>query len=225
VYDYAIGGIAVPPGDQNAGWSDGMRTRRSNNSVVVVVFIVIVIAALLAHRTRQVTGRNAPEATSQPSSQTAAVEPRIGPPDIYPDPVRTPGATNPDITPDNIHENICNPNWSTKSIRPPVNYTNRLKTEQIQEYADADTNPRDYEEDHLIPLELGGNPKDPRNLWPEPYDTSIPDGGARYKDKVENYLHNQVCVGNLTLDQAQKEIVNDWYRVYSTSVRHEGSDR
>ena len=138
---------------------------------------------------------------------------------FIPTPIRTPGATNPDITPDNIHENICNPNWSTKSIRPPVNYTNRLKIEQIQEYADADTNPRDYEEDHLIPLEIGGNPTDPRNLWPEPYDTSIPDGGARYKDKVENYLHKQVCAGNLTLDQAQKEIANDWYRVYTTSVR------
>ena len=55
---------AVPSGDQNAVWSDGMRAKRSNNSVVVVVFIVIVIAALLAHRTRQVTGRNAPEAPS-----------------------------------------------------------------------------------------------------------------------------------------------------------------
>ena len=108
-----------------------MRARRLNNSVVVVVFIVIVIAALLAHRTRQVTGRISPEAPSQPSSQTVAVEPRIGPPDIYPDPVRTPGATNPDITPENIHENICNLNWPTKSIRPLVNYTNRLKTEQI----------------------------------------------------------------------------------------------
>jgi hypothetical protein len=127
--------------------------------------------------------------------------------------------------PDNIHETICNPNWSTKSIRPPVNYTNKLKTEQIREYADTDTNPRDYEEDHLIPLELGGSPTAPRNLWPEPYDTSIPDGGVRYKDKVENYLHIQVCAGNLTLDQAQKEIVNDWYRAYTTSVRHEGSDR
>ena len=77
----------------------------------------------------------------------------------------------------------------------------------------------------MIPLELGGNPKDPRNLWPEPYDPSIPDGGARYKDKVENYLHIQVCAGNLTLDQAQQEIVNDWYRVYTTSVRDEGADR
>jgi hypothetical protein len=195
-----------------------MRTRRSSNSVVVVLFIVIIIAAFFAHRTTQVTGRNPPDPPSQPSSQAVPVEARIGPPDIYPDPVRTPGATNPDITPDNIQENICNPNWSTKSIRPPVNYTNRLKAEQIREYADADTNPRDYEEDHLIPLEIGGNPTDPRNLWPELYDASIPDGGARSKDKVENYLHKQVCAGDITLDRAQKEIASDWYRVYTASV-------
>ena len=106
-----------------------------------------------------------------------------------------------------------------------MNYTNRLKIEQIQEYADADTNPRDYEEDHLIPLEIGGNPTDPRNLWPEPYHTSIPDGGARFKDKVENYLHKQVCAGNLSLDQAQAEIASDWYLVYTTFVRHQGAQR
>jgi hypothetical protein len=202
-----------------------MRTRRSNNSVVVVVLIVIVIAAVVAHRTSQVTGRTSPEASSHQSSQTATVQARVGPPDIYPDPTRTPGATNPEITPDNIQDNICNPNWSTKSIRPPVNYTNRLKIEQIQEYADADTNPKDYEEDHLIPLEIGGNPTDPRNLWPEPYETSIPDGGARFKDKVENYLHKQVCGGNLNLDQAQRKIASDWYLVYTTSVRRDGSER
>jgi hypothetical protein len=95
----------------------------------------------------------------------------------------------------------------------------------MREYADADTNSRDYEEDHLIPLEIGGNPTDPKNVWPEPYETSIPDGGARYKDKdkdkdkVESYLHRQVCDGNLGLVQAQREIASDWYRVYAMSVR------
>jgi hypothetical protein len=201
-----------------------MRTRRSSNSIVVVVFIVIVIAAFVARRTSQVAGRPSTD-QSQPSSQTAPVEVRIGPPDIYPDPIRTPGATDPDITPDNVQENICNPNWSTRSIRPPVNYTNRLKVDQIREYAEADTNPKDYEEDHLIPLELGGNLNDPRNLWPEPYSTSIPDGGAHFKDKVESYLHKQVCDGELSLDQAQQEIASDWYRVYTKSVRYRQSTR
>jgi len=54
---------------------------------------------------------------------------------------------------------------------PPENYTHELKIEQIREYGYSDINLRDYEEDHLIPLELGGNPTDPKNLWPEPFET------------------------------------------------------
>jgi hypothetical protein len=142
----------------------------------------------------------------------------LGPGDLYPNPLETPGATNPDITQANIGDTICNPRWSTESIRPRAAYTNHLKVEQIREYGYADTNPKDYEEDHLIPLELGGSPTDPNNLWPEPYQASIPDGGARSKDKVENYLREQVCSGNLGLEEAQREIAEDWYRVYTTSV-------
>ena len=71
--------------------------------------------------------------------------------------------------------------------------------------------PADYEEDHFISLELGGSPIDPRNLWPEPY---RPKPGAKEKDVVENYLHRQVCSGTMTLEDAQKAIVADWYRIY-----------
>jgi hypothetical protein len=44
---------------------------------------------------------------------------RIGPAEIYPDPVRTPGAANPQVTQRTIQDNICNPHWSTKLMRPP----------------------------------------------------------------------------------------------------------
>jgi hypothetical protein len=71
--------------------------------------------------------------------------------------------------------------------------------------------PADYEEDHFISLDLGGNPTDPQNLWPEPYG---PKPGAKEKDVVENYLHKRVCAGSLTLQDAQKAIVTDWYEVY-----------
>jgi hypothetical protein len=37
---------------------------------------------------------------------------------------------------------------------------------------------------------------------------------------VENYLHAEVCSGSLTLQQAQQEITQDWYRVYAASVPH-----
>lgn len=123
----------------------------------------------------------------------------------------TPGIVNPDITQANIGQTLCSPNWSTKSIRPPVSYTTPLKKRQIAQYGYRDTNTADYEEDHLISLELGGSPADPKNLWPEPYNLQY---GARQKDKVENYLHNQVCAGNISLSDAQYQISHDWIAVY-----------
>jgi hypothetical protein len=161
-------------------------------------------------------------ASTAPSQSTAEQmktlrarsEGKVGPGDIYPDLTLTPGATNLDITQSGINSTICNTRWSTKSIRPPSSYTTALKIKQFDEYGDTDRNPKDYEEDHLISLELGGAPKDEKNLWPEPYTTSITDGGARTKDKVENFLNAQVCSGKMTLREAQQQIVTDWYKVY-----------
>ena len=158
-----------------------MPSRRSVVPLLVVVLVILAVAWFI--RTQLPS-----QGPGLPVS-SESVRPRVGPRDIYPDPVRTPGATNPDITQENIRETICNPRWSTKSIRPEASYTHRLKIEQIDEYGYSDSRLKDYEEDHFIPLELGGNPTDPKNLWPEPFDTSIPDGGAHAKDKVENYLH------------------------------------
>jgi Protein of unknown function (DUF5131) len=84
-----------------------------------------------------------------------------------PDPALTPGAVNPHVTQANIGSTVCVKGW-TKTVRPPAFYTNRLKKLQIRQYGYSDTDPRDYEEDHLVPLSVGGNPTDPRNLWPEP---------------------------------------------------------
>jgi hypothetical protein len=123
---------------------------------------------------------------------------RIGPMEVYPDPVRTPGAANPEINQENIQDNLCNPQWSTKQIRPPSGYTSKLKKKQLGEYSDsvhqAGTeliNPKKgkvditlcvshsdnmacYEEDHLISLENRGDPTNPRNLFPEPFNPTFP---------------------------------------------------
>jgi len=64
-----------------------------------------------------------------------------------------------------------------------------------------------FEEDHLIPLELGGSPRDPRNLWPEPY---YGRRGARAKDEVEDELRRAVCAGRLSLARARLLIRRDW---------------
>jgi len=131
---------------------------------------------------------------------------------VLPDSECTPGATNPEITQDNIKSNICKHGWSTKSIRPSTSYTNPLKKKQIAEYGYKDTNLKHYEEDHLISLELGGNPTDPKNLWPESYNIAL---GAHQKDKVENWLHKQVCSGKMTLKEAQEGIAHDWTQYLS----------
>jgi hypothetical protein len=133
-----------------------------------------------------------------------------------PDASRTPGATNPDITQANIGKTVCaRGKWSTKSIRPPASYTNRLKKQQLSEYGYSDTSPQSYEEDHLIPLTVGGNPRDPRNLWPEPWDG---EWGAHVKDRLEVKLNKLVCNGTLTLKAAQQEIRTDWIAAYKKYV-------
>ncbi|MBV9707100.1 MAG: hypothetical protein JO125_06805, partial [Chloroflexi bacterium] len=118
------------------------------------------------------------------------------------------GVTNPDVTQSNIDSTICVSGY-TKTIRPPASYTDQLKLQQIQQYGYSDTNPRDYEEDHFISLEIGGNPTDPKNLWPEPHPST------NEKDKVENYLHDQVCSGAISLKEAQIEIATNWLAVYN----------
>src|SRR4030081_3147458 len=79
-----------------------------------------------------------------------------------PDSTRTPGVPNPDVTQENIKETVCKAGW-TKTIRPKTKYTNDLKVKQIAEYGYSDKSPNAYEEDHLISLQLGGHPTDPRN--------------------------------------------------------------
>ncbi len=187
-------------------------TRRRPSAIPLLVTLTFVIAAII-YLARE---SHSPSAPIQPAT---APRGRLGPTDIYPIASLTPGAINPDVTQANIDETICNPHWSTRLERPPEEYTYRLKREQMAEYHDEDTKTRDYEEDHLIPLELGGSPADPRNLWPEAYATSVPDGGAKYKDKVENFLHDQVCAEAISLADAQRQIATDWYRVYVSSVR------
>lgn len=119
-----------------------------------------------------------------------------------PDPVCTPGATNPEVTQSNISRTICVSGYTAK-IRPPVSYTNKLKRQQMQAYGFTD-NIRQHEEDHLISLELGGAPKDAKNLWPEP------DASPNPKDKIENMLHAAVCAGRISLQAAQVRIATNW---------------
>jgi hypothetical protein len=140
--------------------------------LLVLAAVALVLAALFVHR---------------PAAHTT----------IRASPTLTPGALNPDVTQLTIGQTICVHGW-TRTIRPPVEYTNALKVKQMRLYGETG-DPSDYQEDHLISLELGGAPRDERNLWPEPYPR------ASEVDRIENELNAKVCSRELSLAQAQRK--------------------
>ena len=133
-----------------------------------------------------------------------------------PDPANTPGAINPAVTSRTLSTTICDPGWA-RMVRPPRGFTSYLKRRQIAGLGYSDQHMRDYEEDHLIPLSLGGAPADRRNLWPEP---RLPDDGwtAEKKDQLEDTLHRMVCEGEVSLRTAQWAIATDWPAAYARYV-------
>lgn len=133
-----------------------------------------------------------------------------------PNPHVTPGAVNPAVDQANIGETICARGYS-RSIRPPEEYTQRLKHLGIRQYGYSDHRLRDYEEDHLISLALGGSPTDPHNLWPEPHHV-IGGWGSYTKDRLEDRLHRLVCQRRVPLAQAQHDIATDWIAAYKRYI-------
>ena len=129
---------------------------------------------------------------------------------VLPDPAVTPGVLNPAVTQATIRVTVCKSGW-TKTVRPPVSYTDPLKI--------ADTppglNPKDGELDHFVSIEDGGAPADPHNLWWQAYGDRY---GARVKDVLETKLKRLVCKGTVPLATAQGLLLNNWLIAYQTYV-------
>lgn len=118
----------------------------------------------------------------------------------------TSGARNPAVRQSTIDTTICVKGYSA-TVRPSTTITRAEKIASMAAYGDSAPSSH-YEYDHLVSLELGGAPNDPRNLWPEPGKIPNP------KDRVENRLHRDVCAGKITLIVAQREIAKDWVSTY-----------
>lgn len=123
--------------------------------------------------------------------------------DNRPDPTCTPGDLMPKVT----QKDICTPLYTAKVRNVP----DSVKKKVFAEYnMDNKKSPCPCEVDHFISLELGGS-NDIKNLWPEPY---AEPNGARTKDKVETWLHHQICKGNIELKDGQDAITGNWKKVY-----------
>jgi hypothetical protein len=114
----------------------------------------------------------------------------------------TPGAIIPSATKDAI----CQSGYAS-SVR---NVPQSEKDQVYAEYGITSHAAGQYEVDHLVSLELGGS-NDIANLWPE---AASPKPGFHEKDKVENYLHDQVCSGAIALKAAQIQIATNWLAIY-----------
>lgn len=178
-----------------------MFSRRAALAAVVLLIVVIVIVALLVAGSRHGSGPQSGQPSPLPSASASAAAGHVGPPDIYPDPSLTPGDVIAGVT----AQQVCTPGYAT-SVR---NVSTTEKRQVYRRYGEKDV-PGAAEVDHFISLELGGS-NAITNLWPERYS---PAPGAHEKDKVENYLHDRVCSGAMTLQQAQNAIRTDWYAVY-----------
>lgn len=181
---------------------------------LVTTIALVVSAPAWAHRRHNAGGIDAEGRYSVVFPESAAL----------PNPGLTPGAINHAVTPATLAETICRKGGYTKSIRPPEAYTEKLKREQIREYDYSDYRMRDYEEDHLISLELGGSPDSPRNLWPEPHHV-IGGWGSYAKDKLENRLHTLVCHHRISLATAQQTIAGNWIDAYKRYVGFDPNSR
>lgn len=208
----------------------------------LVLFVVVPISVLLALGTVQSVGDGGPfslgdkKKTTTTTSTTAfpVVTSSPEPPTTEQPPVPTPasdhtvknayaviprhdltpGATDARVTQENIGETICTPDWVAKNM-PPPSYMTPTKTKQIAAYGYSTYAIENFDLDHLVPLELGGDPTALANLWPEPWEAKearlVPRGwGAESKDVLEAYLRSAVCNGRMTLADARSAIAGDW---------------
>ncbi len=130
-------------------------------------------------------------------------------------PLQDKACTPGDIIKSATKEQICTPGYAS-SVR---NVTTATKSRVYAAYGIKHHVSGEYEIDHLVSLQLGGS-NDISNLWPE---AASPTPGFHEKDKVENYLHDQLCSGKMSLHDVQVKIATNWLDVYNSMSDKNGS--
>ena len=190
-----------------------MRNRRGPSVLTFIIALVLLIYYVMQGFNKSSSSASVPRPSTSGAATTSGAVPAFGQQtktsgcvsvNSLPDPACTPGAIIPDAT----SEQICQSGYSS-TVR---NVPEAIKNDVYREYGITSHAPGQYEVDHHISLELGGS-NDIANLWPEPAE---PRPGFHEKDKVENYLHDQVCNGKMSLQDAQYKIATNWLAVYQS---------
>ena len=128
-----------------------------------------------------------------------------------PDPVHAPGALNKKVTQRNIQRTICDPPWVAKTQAAAAQKNTKLMADQLKKRGYRDTDPAKYVVDQLIPIDVGGNPTDARNLWPQAVSAGW---NVAAKNKLETYVNREVCSGHMKLAQGQAIFKRNWVEVF-----------
>jgi len=160
--------------------------RRVPRTMAAAACLLVFITAgrLLYYR----TGASTPETNANASS--------------LPDPHLTPGAT---MTVD-INDLCSKPHDEVVRSVPFA-----LQETVLREYGMPPSRGQNFEIDFLISPGLGGA-ENIRNLWPEPRDHAL--WNSLVKDQLEDYLHQSVCEGRISLKSAQQDIAGNWISAY-----------
>jgi hypothetical protein len=126
---------------------------------------------------------------------------------VLPDPALTPG-----LVAEHSASKVCRDGYSRERRR----YDPTAVAQIFASYGVSGSR-HDYEDDHLVPIKLGGDPVDKRNQWPQPRFTER--WNAEIKDHLEWRLINWVCQGDgagadQRLAQAQSDMMSSWIAAY-----------
>lgn len=116
-----------------------------------------------------------------------------------------------DMTPGDILKGVTRENVCTRGYAKKVRSVAESEKKKVFEEYNISPDSDHFEIDHLISLELGGS-NEISNLWPQSYTTHP--WNAHLKDALEDHMHHMVCVGDISLEDAQKEIAEDWIAAY-----------
>lgn len=99
---------------------------------------------------------------------------------------------------------VCEPGYARRARHPYDDAARAMSRAVRREYGVRGPG---YRVDHLVPIEVGGDPFNIRNLWPQPASESFA------KDELENAAHDRICSSQnpeATMREVQREFEINW---------------
>jgi len=202
--------------------------------IVLALIVVLLVAYTIssagsAHHAKRAAAKSPPPTaamtttTTRPSETTSSAKPapntQTGPVvtaaegschwrvyrdgAIGPDPDCAPGKINPAV-PGHTAQTVCSVSWvaAAATVRP----SQTIEDELLIKYS-LPGSPLTYVVAQVVPVEDGGSPTSPENLYPLPLNGY---GGQKTRALVAGQLHDEICSHKITVAQAAKTLAGDW---------------